>query len=258
MFSTLLSAILVINELMASNAGLTMSPAINFDSWIELYNPGEQAVNLSGMTLSDAYGNKWLIPNSIGSVPAKGFKVLWLGSNDIRADQCSFKLDCDGGTITLSDRNGDIVASETYPEAISRTAYARKTDGGNEWGWTAYPTPGATNATSAFAKNRLAAPEVSVDSRLFTSSLTVKVTIPEGATLMYTTDGSLPKIESPWKEQLTNGHCEGSDASCFVSRDGNGSGDVNRITDGAGVDGSRGIPIGGSLDQSIIRLPSGK
>ena len=54
MFSTLLSAILVINELMASNAGLTMSPAINFDSWIELYNPGEQAVNLSGMTLSDA------------------------------------------------------------------------------------------------------------------------------------------------------------------------------------------------------------
>ena len=243
MFSTLLSAILVINELMASNAGLTMSPAINFDSWIELYNPGEQAVNLSGMTLSDAYGNKWQIPNSIGSVPAKGFKVLWLGSNDIRADQCSFKLDCDGGTITLSDRNGDIVASETYPEAISRTAYARKTDGGNEWGWTAYPTPGATNATSAFAKNRLAAPEVSVDSRLFTSSLTVKVAIPEGATLMYTTDGSLPKIESPWKEQLTNGHCEGSDASCFVSRDGNGSGDVNRITDGAGVDGSRGIKV---------------
>ena len=243
MFSTLLSAILVINELMASNAGLTMSPAINFDSWIELYNPGEQAVDLSGMTLSDAYGNKWQIPNSIGSVPAKGFKVLWLGSNDIRADQCTFKLDCDGGSITLTDANGNVVASETYPEAISRTAYARKTDGGNEWGWTAYPTPGATNATSAFAKNRLAAPEVSVDSRLFTSSLTVKVTIPEGATLMYTTDGSLPKIESPWKEQLTNGHCEGSDASCFVSRDGNGSGDVNRITDGAGVDGSRGIKV---------------
>ena len=243
MFSALVSVILVINELMASNAGQAMSPATNFDSWIELYNPGTGAVNLGGMTLSDAKGHSWQMPGNMGSVPAKGFTVVWLGSNEIKNTQADFKLDCDGGTITLADSNGDIVASVTYPEALSRTAWARKTDGGDDWGWTADATPGATNATAAFAKNRLAAPEVSVDSRLFTSSLTVKVTIPEGATLMYTTDGSLPKIESPWKEQLTNGNCEGSDASCFVSRDGNGSSDVNRITDGAGVDGSRGIKV---------------
>ena len=49
MFSALLSVILAINELMASNAGQTMSPAMNFDSWIELYNPGETAVDLGGM-----------------------------------------------------------------------------------------------------------------------------------------------------------------------------------------------------------------
>jgi hypothetical protein len=34
-----------------------MSPAINFDSWIELYNPTEQPINLSGMYLSDDGGN---------------------------------------------------------------------------------------------------------------------------------------------------------------------------------------------------------
>ena len=48
MLSSILSIALVINELMASNAGSVMSPAYNFDSWIEIYNPQDQAVNLSG------------------------------------------------------------------------------------------------------------------------------------------------------------------------------------------------------------------
>ena len=92
--STLATAVLVINELMASNAGSVMSPAINFDSWIELYNPSDQAVNLSGMYLSDDASNLqlWKMPSGVGSVPAKGFKVIWLGSNDIKATQAPFKL----------------------------------------------------------------------------------------------------------------------------------------------------------------------
>ena len=53
MWSTLLSVVLVINELMASNAGQVMSPAINFDSWIEVYNPSDEEINLGGMYLSN-------------------------------------------------------------------------------------------------------------------------------------------------------------------------------------------------------------
>ena len=49
MLNSALTFAIVINELMASNAGSVMSPAINFDSWIELYNPTEQPINLSGM-----------------------------------------------------------------------------------------------------------------------------------------------------------------------------------------------------------------
>ena len=108
MWSTLLSVVLVINELMASNAGVVMSPAINFDSWIEVYNPSDQAVNLGGMYLSDDANNlkKWQMPSDMGKVPAKGFKVIWLGSGDSNGLQAPFKLDCDGGTIYLSDTNG--------------------------------------------------------------------------------------------------------------------------------------------------------
>ena len=192
MWTSILSVIVVINELMASNAGSVMSPATNFDSWVEFYNPSNQNVNLAGMYLCDDADHSWQMPSNIGSIPAKGYKVVWMGSNDIKSNQAPFKLDCDGGTIILKDKNGTVVDNLQYPSAMSRTAYARTTDGGNEWGWTSTPTPEASNATSVFASERLEAPVVDKGSTIFKNSLSVKVTIPEGARLMYTTDGSLP------------------------------------------------------------------
>ena len=202
---------IIINELMAANVGTVMSPAYNFDSWIELYNPTEQSINLAGMYLSGRPNTLiyWQLPADIGSIPAKGYKVVWLGSNDILETQAPFHLDCDGGTIYLSDQNGQLVTGADYPEAMSRTSWARKTDGGDEWGWTANPTPGASNATSEFAEKRLDAPVVSVGSQLFTGTLNIKVDIPKGTTLMYTTDGSLPTMQ-------TNSNCQESKDGLFT------------------------------------------
>lgn len=188
------STTLVINEVMASNAGVVMSPATNFDSWIEIYNPDTKSINLAGMYLSNDANNltKWKMPNDIGTVPAKGFLVVWMGSDDIKSNQAPFKLDCDGGTVCLSDKNGQLITSVDYPVAMSRTSWARTTDGEEGWNWTADATPGATNATAEFASERLAAPEVSVGSQLINGMLTFHVDIPDGATLMYSTDGSVP------------------------------------------------------------------
>jgi len=220
MWSTILSAILVVNELMASNAGEVMSPATNFDSWIELYNPDDQGVNLSGMYLSNDAENLtlWKMPSNLGTVPAKGFLVVWLGSNDIKTNQAPFKLDCDGGTIYLSDKNGQLVTSQDYPEALSRTSYARKSDGGDEWGWTAMITPGTTNTTAVFADQRLSEPVVDQGSQLFKGSLKIKVDIPEGTTLMYTTDGSVPKTENTATKQSTDGQFTINKTTNYVFR----------------------------------------
>lgn len=262
MTTSILSFAIVINELMAANAGSVMSPAINFDSWIELYNPTEQIIDLGGMYLSDDAGNlmRWQMPSDIGTIPAKGYKVIWLGSNDIKLGQnltdvgkyqAPFKLDCDGGGIYLSDQNGNLITSEYYPEAMSRTSWARKTDGGDEWGWTADATPGASNATATFAATRLDAPVVDKDSQLFTSSLNVSVTIPEGTTLMYTTDGSLPKIN---QEYVNNGNCEGTDATCFGNKGSNNNNIVYTITDGEGVNSSRGIKVYAAKNSSSAQF----
>ena len=251
MWTTLLSVILTINELMASNVGEAMSPAINFDSWIELYNPSDESIDLGGMYLSDDENNltKWQMPSDIGKVPAKGFKVIWLGSHSELETQAPFKLDCDGGIICLSDKSGTLIVSQKYEEAISHTAWARKTDGNGEWGWTSTPTPGESNATAVFANQRLAAPVVSVGSKLFTGSLNISVAIPEGARLAYTTNGSLPTdpkdipTEDPWTQRVKNGNCEGDDASCLVSKDGDSGKNENRITDGIGYNDSRGVTV---------------
>ena len=159
------------------------------------------------------------MPNSIGTIPAKGFLVVWLGSDDIKSNQAPFKLDCDGGVICLSDQSGTLIASASY-RTLSRTAYARTADGKDEWGWTSTPTPGASNATATFATQRLPQPVVSVESKLFTGSFQLNVDIPEGATLMYTTDGSLPSAPNAngegadlWKEFVRNGDCEAASAS---------------------------------------------
>ena len=58
--STSYASDLVINEVMASNAGVVMSPATNFDSWIELYNPNTTVVSLAGMYLSNDENNLML------------------------------------------------------------------------------------------------------------------------------------------------------------------------------------------------------
>ena len=250
MWTSILSVIVVINELMASNAGSVMSPATNFDSWVEFYNPSDQNVNLAGMYLCDDAEHTWQMPSNIGTVPAKGYKVVWLGSNDIKSNQAPFKLDCDGGVITLKDKNGTVVDNLQYPSSMSRTAYARTTDGGDAWGWTSTPTPEASNATAIFASERLEAPVVDKGSTIFKNSLNVKVTIPEGARLMYTTDGSIPTAPkgnaeevSPWTDFIVNGDSEGADAVSLISRDADGSSDEARIVDGAGYNGSRGIKI---------------
>ena len=250
MINELATAVLVINELMAANVGEVMSPATNFDSWIEIYNPSDEDVDLGGLYLSDDATNlkRWKIPTGVGSVPAKGFKVVWMGSNEILDTQATFKLDCDGGTIILSDGSEELCSAD-YPEAKSRTSWARKTDGNDDWGWTSTATPGATNATAIFADKRLDAPVVDKGSCLFNSSVSVSVNIPSGAKLMYTTDGSIPTapVEQDdipeWVDYIINGDCEGDDASSLISRDAGGDGDEGRIVDGVGYNGSRGIRV---------------
>ena len=77
---------------------------------------------------------------------------------------------------------------------MMRVSYARRTDGGEEWGYTSMPTPDSSNNNSVFSAVRLDEPIVDKGGQLFDGTLQVCVNIPAGATLRYTTDGTVPTL----------------------------------------------------------------
>ncbi len=192
------SGSLLVNEIMSANVDMYMSPAYNFDGWIELYNTTDKELWLGGCFLSDDANNlkKWQMPDNIGTVPANGYKVIWFGSNGIKTNQTPFNLECEGGALYISDSNGNIITRQEYPESRSRLSWARTTDGANRWGWTATPTHGASNSTSVFATKQLDAPVVIPDGKLFSGTMNISVDIPAGTILRYTTDGSTPTLDN--------------------------------------------------------------
>lgn len=192
---------IIINEIMAANVDVYRDPSTNFGSWVEIYNPTDNGISLGGLYITDDPNNlkKNRLISTYGAVPAHGFAILnfdhfevWT-TNSLR--QINDKLDCDGGTIIISDGK-NILAQQDYPQAISRMSYARTTDGGEAWGTTGNPTPGSSNATSKFASAQIEAPIVDTPGGLFQGSKQIFVDIPEGATLRYTTDGSTPTLSN--------------------------------------------------------------
>ena len=198
------SSSLIINEIMASNVDQFMSPAYNFDGFIELYNPTDKAVEIGSLYYGQSRSNlkEWHSPKDMGVIPSKGYRLIWFDSNNICQQNATFKLDVDGGTIFISNENGDILAQQSWPASMERVSYARKTDGTGEWGMTDTPTPGGSNNNAKFATVQIGAPVVNTPSQLFSGQLIVSADIPAGTTLRYTTDGTLPT--------LTNGYTSSS------------------------------------------------
>lgn len=197
---------IVANELMAANVDMFIDPSWNYGGFIELYNPTDRQVSVEGYWVSDDPNNlkKALIHKKVGTVPAKGYRTLWFDHADTRKDigehwsntQVDMKLDCEGGTIYISDDEGNLILQQDYPTALTRCSYARTEDGGSDWNYSATPTPGETNQGMTFASIQLATPEIDLPGQLFTGSLNIHVNIPSGSTLRYTTDGSTPTIEN--------------------------------------------------------------
>ncbi len=202
---------LLVNELMAANVDMFVDPSWNYGGWVELYNPTDAPVSLAGCWVSDdpEVLCKGLIHRNVGSVPAHGFRTLWFDHAETRKDvnekwvntQVDTKLKCEGGTLYISDAEGRILVEQSYPAAVMRCSYARKTDGGSEWSHSATPTPGTSNTGMTFADTQLPEPVVDKPGQLFSGNMNIKVTIPAGTTLRYTNDGSTPTLENGMTSQ---------------------------------------------------------
>lgn len=189
----------IINEIQSRNIDMFVDPSFNYGGWIELYNPTDNPVNLGDAFVKDGKGNAFHFSPNYGVIPAHGYKTVWFDHNNIYSEaarnQAEFKLDAEGGTITIADEDGNDITTVAYPATIGRTSYARTQDGGDTWAFTPDPTPEkSNNNTTTWANTQLEAPAVDKDGTVFRDNFYFNVTIPDGCTLRYTTDGSTPTL----------------------------------------------------------------
>lgn len=213
---------LLINELMASNVGSLVtrvredaSSSFRGDDqtpdWIEIKNQVDVAVDLSGMGLSDDVDEpmKWVFPENSVIAPG-GYLVVFASGDDIRDPELdeqgnlhtNFRLGADGEQIVLTGVGGatihtlDAQETEQFPDVSYGLV-------DNQRRYFEAPTPGAAN--EAGLMGRMSEPTLSVPHGYFDAPFTVDIASESvGASLIYTTDGSIPTLENGTQVAATN------------------------------------------------------
>ncbi len=111
------------------------------EEWIELYNPTDSEVDISGYVLDDITSggtSAYVIPDGT-AIPAYGFIVFYQGTTGIA-------LNNDGDTANFLKPDGTTVLdSYSYSSSTDDVSYGRETDGGSTWTTFTSPTPGESN-----------------------------------------------------------------------------------------------------------------
>ncbi len=153
--------VLYINEFMASNDAANTDEYGEYEDWIEIYNPGTEAVDIGGMYISDdltdltTYQIPSTFPDSTTIRPG-GYLVLYA---DKQPEQgilhVNIKLSGKGEQIALTAPNGTTVLDSLTYDAGTAGAIgygldtdkscARQPDASDNWVVDDTPTPGASN-----------------------------------------------------------------------------------------------------------------
>lgn len=138
--------VVLVNELMASNRTAHSDEQGEFDDWVELFNPGDDDVELGGWTLSDdpAEPGKYTFPAG-SRIEAGGYLVVWTDSDPEQGlFHTSFKLAKEGEDLVLKDGDRTVDALAFGPQCTD-VSFGRSPDGSATWGFLESPSPGAAN-----------------------------------------------------------------------------------------------------------------
>jgi hypothetical protein len=150
---------ITINELQAWNTSTVFDEYIEFDDWIELYNPNNFAVDISGYYLTD---NKdklkkyWIGPNEL-IIPANSWSVFWADDETGQGqNHTNFKLSKDGEFVALVAPDGiTIVDSIQFGSQQEDYSFGRQADGMSPWVEFKDPTPFYSNLSNGVDDNEV-------------------------------------------------------------------------------------------------------
>jgi len=142
-----------LNEWMASNVGAVTDPADGRgDDWLELYNPTENPVSLTGWRLRDLSPTptEYVLPG--GYVLAPGARlVAWCDEETAQnappdSLHLPFSLSAEGETLTLAAPDGTVIDQVSFGPQVANVSSGRVPDGGSVIDFLAFATPGLVNA----------------------------------------------------------------------------------------------------------------
>ena len=140
----LISEVMVANDCTALDAQGTVS------DWIELYNPGKSAVDLSGTYISDdpADAFKWQIPELV--LEAGGRAVIRCAGAGAADGDATFALPRSGCTVVLTGTMGNTISRVDVPQLGQDVSWALQTDG--TFALCRESTPGFANSAEGYAQ----------------------------------------------------------------------------------------------------------
>jgi hypothetical protein len=138
---------LSINEFMAANVLTTKDDSGVVSSWIEIYNPTNQDIDLTGYAFTDDFNTpkKSVLPPGLAA-PAGGTLLLWADQNPSAGPaHLGFFLSAAGGSLGFARGDGSFIDRLTYGAQEVDLSAAREPDGSSNWviEWNA--SPGASN-----------------------------------------------------------------------------------------------------------------
>lgn len=189
----------IINEVMAQNGTYVNGHAYD---WIELYNDGKKAVDLSGWHLSDKEKQplRWTFPENT-KIAGGGYILIYCtgeadhtpGKN--KTFYTDFKISSGGETLVLTDRAGETVDRMELPAQYGCVSYGRAASDGRI-GFLTSETPGKKNAAAACAR-RTDKPRLLTPGGFYAENVTVRAETADGTVLRYTVNGDTPTTKSP-------------------------------------------------------------
>ncbi|MFA7420458.1 MAG: CotH kinase family protein [Melioribacteraceae bacterium] len=152
----------VINEFMADNSKTIKDPANTskdeYDDWIELYNPTQNEILLTGMYLTDDNTklDKWQFTQQNLKLKAGEHLLIWCDEQGSQSGlHTNFKLSKSGEYIALVGTDGKAIIDEyTFGAQQTDVSFGRVPSGGDKWS-SMKPTPGISNVTTQVVEEEI-------------------------------------------------------------------------------------------------------
>ena len=175
-----------INEVCTQNKHCYSDSLGKASDWIELYNGGNAAADLSGFGLSDDASQpmKYVFPSGTAIAPGAYLLIAAAKKGTYETElNTGFALSKSGETLLLSLPDGTALQTLEIPALAEDTTFGRTSDGRYA---VMTPTPASANHSAP------AEPVFSLESGFYSAGQVSELTITAADSIYYTLDGSDP------------------------------------------------------------------